>query len=157
MSFPFNFIIIPAIIIATAVVGSKHVKRGLKPWYKNLKKPSWTPSGKLIGEIWFFLYIITGFAILWYWNVSYPGWFKYLTGAVLLLNAYLNANWNKIFFVQHDIPGAIKTMKLLNATTVIATVVMFIHSPIASFFMLPYIIWVSIATRLTKQIHSLNK
>lgn len=157
MNFPFNFIIIPVVIIATAVIGNKYVKRGLKPWYRDLKKPTWTPSGKLIGEIWFFLYIVTGFGILWYWNVAYPGWLKYVVAAVLLLNAYLNATWNKVFFVQHDIPGALKTMMYLNATSVLATILIFIHSPIAAFFILPYIIWVSIATKLTKEIRSLNK
>ncbi len=34
----FNFIIIPAIIIATAVIGGKYTTQGLKPWYENLKK-----------------------------------------------------------------------------------------------------------------------
>lgn len=159
MNFPYNFIIIPGIIIATAVVGTKYVKRGhggSGSWYKSLKKPNWAPKGKLIGEIWTFLYIITGLAILWYWNVPVFTWFHYVVAAVLLVNAYLNATWNKTFFVEHNLIQARKTIKILNATTIVAAVLIFFSSPISSFLLLPYIIWVFIATRLLNEIIDLN-
>lgn len=159
MSFPFNFIIIPGIIIATAIIGSRYVKHGFNSsnWYRELKKPKWTPSRSLIGEIWIFLYVITGLAILWYWNVPVPHWFRYVTAVVLLANAYLNATWNRTFFIEHNLHKAYNTMQIMNGTTIIATILMFFASPIASFLMLPYIIWVGIATKLTKQIIDLNK
>lgn len=159
MNFPFNFIIIPGVIIATAVIGAKFANRGRSDspsWYRGLKKPSWTPSGAIISEIWTFLYVITGLAILWYWNVPAPSWFRYGTAVILLANAYLNATWNRTFFIEHDLHKSYKQMQLLNGTTILATIVMFIFSPISSFLMLPYIIWVSIATNLTKKIISLN-
>lgn len=160
MNFPFNFIIIPGIIIATAIIGSRYVKRGRGEdgsWYKSLKKPSWTPSGKLIAEIWTFLYVITGLAVLWYWNVPVSSWLHYVTAGILLINAYLNAIWNKIFFVDHNLHKAYMVMQLLNGTTILATILIFFTSPISSFLMLPYIIWVAIATKLTKQMIELNK
>ncbi len=156
MNFPFNFIIIPAIIIALAYFGRKASKKGLHPWYEHLHKPSWTPPGKLIGEIWFFLYVITGLAILWYWNVPAQGWIKYVTGAVLLANAYFHKQWNDLFFVDHDLPKAFKIIKRLTVTGLIATVLMVLDSPIAAFLMLPYIVWLGVATNLNKQILKLN-
>ena len=158
MNFPFNFIIIPAVIIATAVVGSRYVKQGFATsnWYKELKKPQWTPSGKLIREIWTFLYIITAAAVLWYWNVPVFSNIHYLVAGILLVNAYLNATWNKTFFVNHNLERAFNEMNIITGTSVVAAIIIFFASPIATFLMLPYIIWVIIATILTKQIIKLN-
>ncbi len=156
MNFPFNFIIIPAIIIALAYFGRKATKIGLHPWYEHLRKPSWTPPGKLIGEIWFFLYVVTGLAVLWYWNVPYPGWIKYVTGAVLLANAYFHKKWNDTFFIKNDLAGALKVITYLNITGLVATVLIFLDSFYAAFLMLPYIVWVGVATNLNKQILHLN-
>lgn len=153
----FNFIVIPLIIAVTAYVGARFTKRGLKDWYKHLKKPSWTPSGKTIGEIWTFLYITTGFSILWFWNVPAFGKWQYIVGAIMLVNAFMNTYWNKIFFVEHNFPKALKWMNILNATTIAAAVVMFITSHFSALLLLPYIIWVGIATNLTKKIKQLNK
>lgn len=152
----FNFFVIPIIIIATAVLGSRYTKQGINPWYKHLHKPKWTPSGVLIGEIWTFLYVLTGLAILWYWNVPVFSWVHYVTGAILLVNAYLNATWNRVFFIEHNIEKAYKHINILNATTVVATIMMAVASPIAAVLMLPYIIWVSIATYITKRILIMN-
>lgn len=157
-NFPFNFIIIPVIVIATAIIGSRYVKRGRvnSSWYENLHKPKWTPDAKLIGEIWTFLYVITGLGILWYWNVPVFSWFHYVVAAVLLVNAYLNATWNKIFFIEHNFAKALKTMKIMIGTALLAAVLMYFATPIASFLLLPYIVWVGITMKLTREIKDMN-
>jgi translocator protein len=156
MNFPFNFIIIPAIIIANGYFGSKLVRQGYNPWYKQLHKPKWTPSGKLIREIWIFLYVLTGLAVLWYWNVPVAGWFKYVTAVALIANVYLQYKWNKVFFIEHDVPGALKIFNQLVVAAFVAAVLMFINSPIASFLMIPYLVWLFIARKLNKEIKELN-
>ena len=159
MNFPFNFIIIPAIIIVTAVVGNRYVKAGFaaSSWYKSLTKPKWTPSGHLIAEIWFFLYTTTGLAVLWYWNVPVFSWFHYVAAAILIINAYLNAICKRTMFVEHNLPKAYKLIQLLFGTAVLATILIFLASPISSFLMLPYIIWLGLATFCIKKITDLNK
>lgn len=150
---PINFIVIPAITIATAVIGSKYAKRGAgSQWYRKLPKPKWAPQGSTIGEIWIFLYILTTLTFMWYWNVPVFSKVHYVIGAVMLFNAYLNAHWNKLFFVQHNVAKAYKEMKWLNATSIIVTIAMIFQAPIAALGMLPYIIWVGIATKITREI-----
>ena len=152
MNFPFNLIIIPALIITLAYLSRQAIKQGLHPWYDDLRKPKWTPPAKLIGEIWIFLYVITALAVLWYWNVPVAGWFKYIVGAVLLSNAYFHKTWNEVFFVQHDLAKASQVIKYLLISGLIAVVLMVIDSPIAAFLMLPYILWVVLARQRTKQL-----
>lgn len=153
----FNFIIIPIIIAATAYIGGRYTKKGLMGWYQDLAKPQWTPSGATIGEIWIFLYLLTGFAVMWFWNVPIFGVMHYVVGAILLVNAYMNATWNKIFFVQHNFAKAYKWMIIMNVTSVVAAILMGFLSVISALLMLPYIIWVGVATKLTKDIWTLNK
>jgi tryptophan-rich sensory protein len=111
----------------------------------------------MIGQIWTLLYLITGFSVLWFWNVPAFGIWQYIVGAILLVNAYLNAYWNKAFFVEHNFKKSIKWMNYLNGTTILAAIIMLPISRFAALLLVPYIVWVYIATRLTKQIQHLNK
>ncbi len=153
----FNFIVIPLLIFAVAYYGGKYTQQGLGDWYKHLKKPRWTPSGELIGMVWTLLYILIAISILWFWNIPVFSFWHYVVGAVFLVNGYLNMNWNKTFFVQHDIPRAYREMWILNGTTVLAIVLMIPHSYIAPTLLLPYVAWVGYATYLTKHILHINK
>ena len=131
--------------------------QGVHDWYKHLHKPEWIPKGSLIESIWSFIYVVTALAVLWYWNVPIFTWVHYLVAVILMVNAYMNATWNRIFFVDHDIPKALQWMKRMNATTVIATIIMAIFSPIGAVLMLPYIAWVYIYTNMIKDILEANK
>lgn len=153
MNIPINFLVIPAITIAVAIFGARWSKQGAtSAWYASLSKPKWTPQGSTIGEIWIFLYVFTTLAFMWYWNVPVFTWLHYVVGVLMLANAILNAYWNKLFFVDRNIAKAFKEMKLMNAIAVLATIVMVFQSPIAAIGMLPYIIWVGIATRITREV-----
>lgn len=153
----FNFFVVPAVIILTAYIGGRFTRKGIRDWYSHLKKPSWTPSGKTIGQIWTLLYLLTGFGILWFWNVPVYGITHYVIGIILIVNAYLNAFWNKVFFVEHNFAKAYKWMIFLNATTILVILLMLPKSFIAPVLFIPYVVWVGIATKLTKQIWHLNK
>ncbi|HMR55021.1 MAG TPA: tryptophan-rich sensory protein [Candidatus Doudnabacteria bacterium] len=150
-------IIIPLVVAFTAYKGVGYTKAGLKSWYSGLNKPSWTPSGKLIKEIWIFLYILVTVAVMLFWIVTVAGVWHYVLTAVLLLNAYLNATWNKAFFVEHNFSKAYKRMIYLNITTVIAIIIMWPIYLLPALLLIPYVIWVGIATKLTKEIWKLNR
>jgi benzodiazapine receptor len=153
----FNWIIIPLIIAATAYIGARYTKQGLGDWYNHLRKPKNTPSGELIGSIWTFIYITIAVAVLWFWNIPAFTWYHYVVAVVLLYNAYLNATWNKTFFVEKDLEGAYKKIRLLVGVTILVIAMMAWKSPIASVMLVPYWLWLLIATQLAKRIVELNK
>ncbi len=152
-----SYVVIPLLVALTAYVGIKYTKVGLRNWYPTLRKPSWTPSGKMIREIWIFLYILNMVAILLFWTVTQIGVWHYLLAGVLLVNAYLNATWNKTFFVEHSFAKAYKRMIYLNITTVIAIIIMWPIYLLPALLLIPYVVWVAIATKLTKELWTLNK
>ena len=60
---------VAAIAFCNGVGGGTAVLAGSgdTPWYRELEKPDWTPSGKTIGAVWTALYTLMGvsLAILW--------------------------------------------------------------------------------------------
>ena len=153
----FNFIVIPLLVFAVAYYGSKFTQQGLGEWYQNLKKPKWTPSGEVIGMVWTSLYILIAISVLWFWNIPVFTFWHYIIAVVLLANGFLNAYWNKLFFVEHDIKKAYTEMLLLNGTTVLIMILMTPHSYISPILLIPYAVWVGFATYLTKQILLMQK
>mgnify|MGYP000515866447 CR=1 FL=1 len=157
MDFPFNFIIIPVLIIALAYYNRGFVRKGLKTWYKDLKKPQWAPRGSILREMWFFLYVITGLAVMWYWNVPARNWLQYVVGGILLANAYLYMTWNKQFFADNNLKASAKTILRAFVVLVVAVLLMVKDSPIAVFLMMPYLAWLGVAYKMNKEIINLNK
>jgi benzodiazapine receptor len=151
----FNLIIIPLAIIITAVLGDRYIERGWS-WYKLLHKPAKMPSGLLMSWIWIFVYMVTGLGLLWYWNVVVVYWLHYVVALVLLANIYYSLAWRKTLFVEHNLSKALQLLWFLQGTTVLATLLMVIDSPIASFLMVPYLTWVGILIRLFTRMVKIN-
>ncbi len=64
---------------------------------------------------------------------------------------------NKVFFVEHNFSKAYKRMIYLNITTVIAIIIIWPIYLLPALLLIPYVIWVGIATKLTKEIWKLNR
>jgi translocator protein len=155
-NFPFNFIVIPAIMIWIAWTSRRNLKIGLLPWYKELKKPKWTPSGKLIGEVWVFIYVITGLAVMWFWDVPAFNWHQLFVGLILLGVVYLHYSWHRTLFVRHDMKKAHSLLQKLLYAAVLAIILIFIRSPIAAFLFIPYVAWMGSAFLWSREILQLN-
>jgi tryptophan-rich sensory protein len=130
---------------ALAIGGSFTADGVASDWYQNLSKAPWTPPGWVFGAAWTFLMmcysIYLAFAHEQFQN-------KRLFWAVYLLQWVLNVAWNPLFFKYHWIVLAL--MDLLGLTAVVYfSLVRFI--PLRSWkawLLLPYALWVLIATSL---------
>jgi tryptophan-rich sensory protein len=49
-------VLMAAVSIAAAAIGGTATSSGLSDWYSTIRKPSWTPPGWLIGQVWTVLY-----------------------------------------------------------------------------------------------------
>jgi benzodiazapine receptor len=134
---------------ALAIGGSFTADGVASDWYQNLSKAPWTPPGWVFGAAWTFLMmcysIYLAFAHEQFQN-------KRLFWAVYLLQWVLNVAWNPLFFKYHWIVLAL--MDLLGLTAVVYfSLVRFI--PLRSWkawLLLPYALWVLIATSLNAYI-----
>ncbi|MHC4940102.1 MAG: TspO/MBR family protein [Planctomycetota bacterium] len=124
-------------------------------WYASLEKPPWTPPNWLFGPVWTTLYLLMGVAAWLVWRNA--GWSD--GGAALGLfcaQLVVNAAWTPIFFRWHEMGWALACIVLL-WVLVAATILAFRrHSATAAGLLVPYVLWLTLATALNLQLWRLN-
>jgi len=148
-------IAIPFITILIAVAGRSLTTNGLI-WYKTIKKPSWTPSGMIIGLVWTTIFTLAAISALIVWNLHSED-ADISISMLYLANGGLNLLWSYIFFTRHRLGLAIIEATALNITTIILMILIWPFSIVASLLLLPYVLWVSFATYLAAVIWKLNR
>ncbi|MFH1126499.1 MAG: TspO/MBR family protein [archaeon] len=138
------------------VVGSIFTIPALPEWYAALQKPSFAPSGTVIGPVWIILYFMMGVA-LYLVLKKYPDGKIVKTGLLLFaLQLVLNVFWSVVFFgLKSPFYAVLEIISLWFA--ILLTIYMFFKiDRRAAYLLVPYIIWVSFAAVLNYQIWMLN-
>jgi tryptophan-rich sensory protein len=125
--------------------------------YQKLKKPSWAPPTWLFGPVWTVLYILIAIAfghiLLMVLSKS--------TSAIILVPIVLNLIFNFSFTpLQFGLKNnflALIDVFLILATLIWAIVWIEPVSHLAFYLLLPYLIWVLIATSLQISVTYLNR
>ncbi|CAB3232517.1 unnamed protein product [Arctia plantaginis] len=129
-----------------------------KAWYQLLNKPPWTPPDWVFGPAWIVLYCSMGFAS--YRVYQECGGFTDESVYPLALyggQLVLNWGWTPVFFGLHRVGFALLHMLALDVTAVACTVSFYQTTPVAGYFMLPYLGWLTFATCLNYSIWRRNK
>ncbi len=134
-------------------IGSWLMKNGpMTDWYINLNQAPWTPPGWLFGVAWTTIMIC--FSIYMAYLVKESFNTKLVT--LFSIQLVLNIIWNYIFFNQHLIGlGLIVIIGL----TIVVTVFLFSYKntlDIKSLLIVPYFLWLLIATSLNTYIYLYN-
>ncbi len=155
-----------AIVAAIAYFGSLATMPNVEGWYADAAKVPWNPPNSVFGPVWTALYVaiaIIGFLI---WRSGYTG-----VGSpneargtlrIYTLQLALNAVWTPIFFAGYPRVGEIAWWAaLLVILALLASIIWLIsatwkHSRIASWLLVPYLIWVAYASTLNAGIIALN-
>ncbi len=150
--------------LATAIVlcllagniGTLVTNVGPGSWYDQLSKPDFTPSGAVIGLIWTVLFILMGIALYLVWMEGTRTREAGTAMAVFGVQFALNILWTLLFFgLQSPLFALGEILVLLLA--ILGTIVSFMRvRPAAAALLLPYIVWVGVATYLNYQIYVLN-
>jgi tryptophan-rich sensory protein len=139
------------------VLGAVFTAPAIPSWYAGLKKPAFTPPGWLFGPMWISLYLLMALAayLVWQKGLAHPGARTAL--AVFVGQLLLNALWSPVFFgLRAPLAGAVVILLLWLA--IVLTLFLFwkISRP-AALLLLPYLLWVSLATALNISIALLNR
>lgn len=152
-----SVVIIPLCIFAVVYLGARNSRIRDMSWYRKLKKPKWTPAGGTIGRIWTILYLLIGLSLLWYWNVLVVGTWHYILAVLLVVAGYLQVKWNKSFFAEQKLGQAYRTIIRLDLVNILIVLLMLFTDFLSAVLMLPYLVWVFIATKLNQEIWEANK
>jgi tryptophan-rich sensory protein len=126
-------------------IGSWLMNNGpLSNWYTNLQQAPWTPPGFVFGIAWTLIMIC--FSI--YLGKLFTEDNTSKNRTIFLIQFVLNVSWNFIFFNQHLVLFALINILLL--TSLIFVYFFKLSSAVNNYkyLLLPYMLWLCIATSL---------
>ena len=125
-------------------------------WYAGLNKPWFTPPNAAFGPVWTILYILMGLALFVIWRSPRT---RTRDIGIALFAAQLTVNvvWTLAFFgLQNTLYGLLTIVPLW--ILIAATIYQFYKvDRRASYLLVPYIVWVTIATALNASVYLLNR
>lgn len=153
MSFPIIFAVAWAVLLGLG--GGLLTTIG--DWYRNLAKPSWQPPDWLFGPAWTIILGLAAWAFVLCWDAAEAagqGWFLI---TLFCVNAVFHALWSPIFFTMRRPDWALIEVPFLWLSVLALSVFLREWSVLASWLIVPYLVWVSFAAVLNWKIVQLNK
>jgi len=142
---------------AAGGIGSIFTTKSIPEWYARLNKPRFTPPNWAFGPVWTILYILMGISVFLVWQNGLSNEGILLAFTLFWIQLTFNALWSIVFFGIRSKEGGIFiiiTLWLLILATIITS---FPVSRWAGALLIPYILWVSLASYLNIGIWLLNR
>ena len=142
---------------AAAGIGSLFTFKAIPTWYAGLKKPLYTPPNWAFGPVWTTLYILMGISVFLVWRNGLATNGVLLAFTLFWIQLAINALWSIIFFGMKSKGGGVITIIVLWLLILATMTTSFRVSGWAGALLIPYILWVSIASYLNIGVWLLNK
>jgi len=126
-------------------------------WYSDLSRPFFTPPDWTFGVVWPILYVMMGISVFLIWNIGINKRQVKVAIGLFVLQLVLNGLWTPIFFGLHMIAIALVEIVLLWAAILLTIKAFWRISKLSTFFLLPYLLWVSFAVVLNTAFWYLNR
>lgn len=146
---------VPATVFVGNVMGYLSNSGYSNRWFTAMDLPAIVPPGWVFGVVWTLLYIMLGLALA---MILHARGAKGRGVALTLFFAQLllNFGWSPLFFGMHQVTGALVLIVTILALAIATT---FAFAPIrkaAAWLMVPYLVWLSLASILNYQIDARN-
>ncbi len=150
-----------ASILAVALVVGYAVGSGVwvsasPGWYAGLTRPSWQPPDVVFGLIWPYNFIALAVVGVIVTQRGSPGlvaaWL-----AVAAVSVAFALRWAYLFYVPHDMTAAAWSLGIAAALTVVLVALTWSVTRGGALALLPYLVWVSLATSLAFGYARLNR
>ncbi len=119
----------------------------MNTWYKNLNTAPWSPPNYVFGIVWPILYVFMTISVLIVLldKKCYP----YCTPiSYFLAQLVLNLSWTTVFFRLHMPVLAFIMIILIMLITGYTALQFYPYSKLASFLLVPYLLWLCVALSL---------
>jgi translocator protein len=142
-----RFVVFLLVNFAALALGGLYTSSGVpSDWYQHMNKAPWTPPGWVFGAAWFSIMICFSIylAILW----KDAPLLHFQIAALFALQFILNVSWNPVFFKFHQ---TLFALFIITALTILVALFLFQFRSILKWYsmlLLPYLIWLLIATSL---------
>lgn len=126
-------------------------------WYHNLNKPTWQPPDWLFGPAWTIILGLAAWAFVMSWNGTTGSGERTLLIGLYLANGLFHFLWSPIFFTAKRPDWALIEVPFLWLSVLALCVALREWSVLASWLIVPYLVWVSFAAILNWKIVQLNR
>lgn len=144
------------VVFLAGSVGTLATISELTTWYTSLAKPIWTPPNWAFGPIWSTLYVLMGIALFLVWIQGLERRDVKLAILIFAVQLVLNILWSVVFFGMHSIFGGLILILILWIAIFANIIAFYVISRPAGLLLIPYLIWVSIASYLNYSVFLLN-
>lgn len=141
---------------AAALAVSGGLLTDVGPWYQRLKKPGWKPPDWAFGPIWTVILICWAIAGKLAWQATRGSADRRDVLILFGVNALFFTLWNPLFFKLRRPDWSLVEVVFFWASVAAMIGGLWRLSPTASLLLLPYIVWVSAAAKLNRDVVRLN-
>ncbi len=135
---------------AALAIGGFFTGKGVtSAWYAGLAKAPWTPPGWVFGFAWTTIMVCFSIYLAYLWPLAAN---RNRLILLFVVQWILNVGWNPCFFYFHNVMFG---LVLIVALTLIVIALLFMYWQnlgIKSIYILPYVLWLLIATSLNAYI-----
>ncbi|HTK58286.1 MAG TPA: TspO/MBR family protein [Sphingomicrobium sp.] len=148
-------ITVPAIVIVGSLMGYLSNSGFDNGWYSPLTKPGFQPPAWMFGVVWTILYSLLGLALA---IVLQEPQSRQRRDALWLFGGQLAINfaWSPLFFGMHMIDVALIVVVVMLVMALTAARYFRRIRKVAGWLMLPYLLWLCLATALNYETGRLN-
>jgi benzodiazapine receptor len=143
-------------VLLLQIVSALFMVESIPNWYANLVKPSFNPPDYIFGPVWTVLYILMSLSIWIVYLTKGDSKVKSLCYSLFGLQMVVNYLWTILFFLVKSPFLAFIDILFLIFLIILCMRTFKKVSRIASFLLLPYLIWVMFAAILNISIVILN-
>jgi benzodiazapine receptor len=156
-SIEFIKLIISIVICNSAgFIGAIFTTSAISTWYNSLEKPSFAPPNWVFGPVWTTLYTLMGISAYLVWRQGIHNSQVKTALIIFGVQLFLNAIWSPIFFGLRALFGALVVIVILWIAILLTIFAFYKISTVAAVLLIPYILWVSLATILNYSLWVLN-
>lgn len=126
-------------------------------YYKELKKPSWAPPGRLFGPVWMMLYIIIFISYVYVVYLYFRNIIPFNVLLPFILNLVFNFAFTPIQFrLKNNVLASVDII-LTIITLIWALYLIYSYASWVSYINIPYALWGIFATTLQVTITLMNR
>ena len=143
------------LLVVVYAAGSSFWVQTSGSWYSSLKRPWWQPPDVVFGLIWPYNFVVLGFAMVYIANRLSA---REVTIALVCFAVSVAAAlaWSYLFYVPHHLGASAIALGTTALLTVPVLYFTFKASTLTGFLLVPYQLWVIVATSLAWGYSRLN-
>ena len=151
-----RFVISIVLCQVAAAIGAFFTTPAIPTWYASLRKPALTPPNWLFAPVWTALYLMMAVSLFLVWNTGPKR--REVRESIVIFCVQLGVNvfWSYSFFGLQSPALGLVVILALWLSILISIASFFRVSKIAALFLVPYLVWVSLATYLNYSVVMLN-